>query len=316
MIPSWIQALNDQDARRTAAEIAPVLQAATERVHYAEARRGQYVAVAAGLFAGAIALASIAGQAIFDGFNWPIEVAAINFFVLSIFLFYVYSKQVNRYPWTSATKTWKWFYRDAIPEHAKFDFGFYNWLFRWDKEVTRAENEFNRQLPLFGASLHKLIDPRESLWQDIQQLYVLHINEKYKNAYLSRLRSILIGGLLTALFLVVLAAALQVLTSPRSSVRTSVTRASTSVVLAANKFEGAECVKDCWLANVSVANASIHRVFVEVVTKGSGCLMLPAHGRDNPFAVDPNASLVQPMYFSCPDSTPAMVSIAIRANGT
>ena len=212
--------------------MAPVLQAATERVHYAEGRRGQYIAVAAGLFAGAIALASIADQAMFTRVSWSIQVAAGGFFLLSIFLFYVYSKQVNRYPWTSVTKTWKWFYRDAIPEEAKFDLNFYNWLFRWGKEVTRAKYEFNRQLPLFGASLQKLFNPRESLWQDIQQLYVLHINEKYKNAYLSRLRSILTGGLVAILTLVLLAAALQLLLGSKDPVHTTVTEISARGCLA------------------------------------------------------------------------------------
>lgn len=314
MIPDWIQTLSDEDARRTAAEIAPVLQAATERVHYAEGRRGQYIAVAAGLFAGAIALASIANQALFGGLNWSIEVAAGGFFVLSVFLFYVYSKQVNRYPWTSATKTWKWFYRDAIPEQEKFDLSFYDWMFRWGKEVTRAKGEFNRQLPLFGASLQKLVDPRESLWQDVQQLYVLHINEKYKNAYLSRLRSILTAGLVAILSLVVFAAAIQFLMGSKDAVRTTVTGVSTSVVLSASRYEGPECENDCWLANVSVANASSEPVSIGIGTNGSGCLVLPTN-KNNPFSVSHHSTTVHAMYLVCPDATPAMVSIAIDANG-
>lgn len=311
VIPTWVQVLSDQDARRTAAEMQPVLQAATERVHYAEARRGQYVAVAGGLFAGAIALASIAGQEVFERLTWAVGVVSGGFFLLSIFLFFVYSKQINRYPWTSATKTWKWFYRDALPDQAKFDVRFFDWLLRWDKEVARAKGEFNRQLPSFGDSLMLMADPRESLWQDIQQLYVLHVNEKYKNAYLSELRSILNGGLVITLLFAVMAGVLQLLMAPKDYVRTTVASERTNVVLAASKFEGSDCRGDCWLANVTASNESPYPAMVEIGTKGSGCLMLPADD-GNPFLVEAGRTAVHSIYFVCANSSPALVSIAVN----
>ncbi|KQU89465.1 hypothetical protein ASD00_26790 [Ensifer sp. Root31] len=178
-------------------DLLPVLQAVAERIHYAETRRSNFTVIAGVLLAGGVALLGlIAGKRIDAVLAYPLWVSAISFTILGIVIFVAYARQTNLYPWTSATRTWKWFYRDALPDEKAFSSSIASNVYVSTKERTRAQSEYNRQLPLFMDRLSDLSDDKVNHEQDQEQLYVLHINEKYKNLYLSGLRSILNRGVL------------------------------------------------------------------------------------------------------------------------
>jgi hypothetical protein len=175
--------------------LSEVISAAAERIHYAEGRRTNFTVVAGALLAGGVAILTFIpdkrlGNALAD-FALGASIGSI---VLGLLLLIVFARQTNRYPWTSATNTWKWFYRDALPDQKAF-----NWTWRDvlnpGAEKKRLQAEFGRQLPLFEATIDQLKDPAVSLAQDVQQLYILHINDKFKNSHLSQLRTILSRGL-------------------------------------------------------------------------------------------------------------------------
>ena len=185
-------------------EIRPVLSAVAERIHYAESRRATFSVIAGVMIAGGLALLTLAlGTIDLSIIKYPISAAAICFTLLGILIFLVFSRQTNRYPWTSATKTWKWFYRDALPRQAAFDLGWLSYLW-FGREKTRIQHEYGAQLSEFEDGLKRLADKETSLEQDAEQLYVLHVNEKYKNLHLTHLRTVTNVGLLLTFPIVLL----------------------------------------------------------------------------------------------------------------
>jgi hypothetical protein len=176
--------------KRFKEELAPIMSAASERIHYAEGRRTNFSVIAAGLVAGGIAMLTFSlGNIELAVIRYPVLAAASWLFLSGVAVIVVYSLQTNRYPFTAATKTWKWFYRNALPRQAVFDLPWWSY-FRFGNEKARIKAEYDQQLPEFVASLDRLNDESISLQQDIEQLCVLHINEKYKNLQLTHLRKL------------------------------------------------------------------------------------------------------------------------------
>src|SRR5208283_4331809 len=98
-------------------------------------RRGEgALSVIAGvLFAAGVALLTIGSSQ--SGVLWLWYGAlggALSTLVTAGALFWVYSVQTNRYPFTGATRAWKWFYRDALPTQTSFDLPWYSY-FRYGK---------------------------------------------------------------------------------------------------------------------------------------------------------------------------------------
>ena len=175
--------------------LSEVISAVADRIHYAEGRRTNFTVVAGALLAGGVAVLTFVLDKNLSNalYNFALS-ASIGSIALGFLLLIVYARQTNRYPWTSATDTWKWFYRDALPDQQKFDWTWRD-VFKPNAEKMRLQNEFNLQLPLFVDKIAGLQVAEVSVAQDVQQLYVLHINDKFKNSHLSQLRTILSYGL-------------------------------------------------------------------------------------------------------------------------
>lgn len=179
-----------------AERIKPVMDAVTERIHYAETRRTNYSVMAGVLVAAGITILTFALGAIDSTIvRFAAVFAAIAMVGTGLVVIWVFGQQTNRYPFTSATKTWKWFYRDALDNSGRFEISPWRYI-AWGKSKLRVEGEYARQLPLFKANMLKLSDGDVSMDQDIQQLYTLHVTEYYKNIFLKHLRVIFNRGLI------------------------------------------------------------------------------------------------------------------------
>lgn len=103
----------------------------------------------------------------------------------------IHSRQINpRYPFRGLRNDWKWFYPNIVS----------NWyrpnVMMSEDEVSLAEKKVMHVFGLTGYATKILNEsPAERLRVDVQQLYLLHVNEKYKNTFLSHLRTILKNGL-------------------------------------------------------------------------------------------------------------------------
>lgn len=203
-LPSNIVSMSDADVKRLTERVAPLIPVVAERIHYAESRiAGINLQSTVFLAAGAAALTAAFA---FDKLSLrvPIMVSGAYLFGFGLVMLFMASRQVNRYPWTSATKTWKWFYRDALKDQKAFEFPIRQYIGNWSELGKAVRAQFTSQLNDFESlATTTMLDDRENLWQDIQQIYVLHVNEKYKNLFLTHLRKVF--GLLSIGFVIALA---------------------------------------------------------------------------------------------------------------
>lgn len=187
--------------RQIAERIAPVLEAVAERIHYAEARRANYSVMAGALFAAGVTILTLAFGAI-DVLILRLAAAfaAAGMISTGLLIIWLFGQQTNRYPFTGATKAWKWFYRDALPTASAFKMSWPRY-FRWGKDKLRVEGEYNTQLPIFQSNMRRLSSETLDLDQDLEQLYVLHITEAYKNLFLKHLRQTFNWGIVSTISL-------------------------------------------------------------------------------------------------------------------
>jgi hypothetical protein len=166
------------------------------RIWYAEGRRGSLAALAAGLLAAGIALLThlLTSDPFYRPAYWALFAVAGGAMATGATTLVVYAAQTNfDYPFKKVTSTWKWFYRDAIPGTAKIKVPWYT--IQSDKSRSEARSMFDREWPEFATRHKSLLKPRVSAAQDLQQLYVLHMNEFYKNKFLTHLRRIVTWGI-------------------------------------------------------------------------------------------------------------------------
>ena len=174
--------LTDEQVHELQAECQVLIAAVSERIHYAESRRGMLATIGAALVAARVA--TVAGAiSILDKAEWWIAcaVTGLCLTMTGLSIWFLYARQTNRYPWTGGTTTWKWFYRDALPDSNALRFGATSYFWGWRTTESKIRRAFISQLSDFRLRFIQLKDKKTSLEQDIKQLYVLHVNEEYKN---------------------------------------------------------------------------------------------------------------------------------------
>lgn len=184
------------EAVRVSDRLAPVLAAAAERIHYAEGRRANFTVMAGALIAAGIAVLTFSAGALAHlWMQWAASYGSIASIVTGGLVILLYSRQTNRYPFTSATKAWKWFYRDALPKTEDFKLHWYSYL-PWAPGSVEIRKAYGAQLGDFRLRMSGLQDDGVNLEQDVEQLYVLHVTERYKNIHLKHLSQAFNWGLL------------------------------------------------------------------------------------------------------------------------
>jgi hypothetical protein len=115
--------------------------------------------------------------------------------IVGVLTWIVYLRQTNfRYPFTQATNTWKWFYRYALQNHEEFTTGMF--CVQRKADIALGKRAFDAQWKSFVEhQVPGLTDLRTSAAQDLEQVFVLHVNERYKNLFLTKLRDVLVRGL-------------------------------------------------------------------------------------------------------------------------
>lgn len=179
------------------------------RIHYWEERRTTFLQISLGVLAaslaGIVAIASEAQVSIKSFYNAenflyiPIFVVSIVLVIGCIGILNLWNKQNNPvYPFTKATKTWRWQYRhsETIPNRTDFE--------SFTPEITEKEayifanNLADYKLKTLTSNDKELLD------QDLSQLYLLMINEKFKIKFVSKLRDQLFNILKISLIALVI----------------------------------------------------------------------------------------------------------------
>ena len=191
-----VEAIPPGDLDRLSAVLKDLLTQISARIHYADARRTAVVTFGGALLAASIAMFA-ATQNSMD--FWPLKLAMAAFLTANAllvgYLWVIYSRQTNfKYPFRGRISTWKWFYASALENERAF-------VVKWhakisDKEIQESQQEVDKQWLAFREKqIPGLANVKASISQDIAQLYTLHLNEKYKNLFLSHLRTVFAKGL-------------------------------------------------------------------------------------------------------------------------
>ena len=207
-IAASLAGMPDGDVARLNETQLSLINVMTGRIEYAESRRGGFATIAGGFVAAGIALISISLDEHSRHLGVLLGVFGGAVALTGAAVLWLFGRQTNpKYGFikkdTRLKRPWKWFYRDALANSDAFK---YHW-FRSGKseENLKPAKEFDRQWGDFAKRQLNLSSVREDALQNIKQVYLLHVNERYKNLFLTEVRRVLIWGLISAVIIAAIA---------------------------------------------------------------------------------------------------------------
>lgn len=185
--------LDNKDTLSLAARCRELIFHIHQRIEYCEKRRGQMVVISLSLLAAAVALfATTFLKAMDSGLLVSlVRLTALLLFLTAAITLALYSLQTNfKYPFIEITKTWRWFYHYSVSKEYKPPFVPFERLKQREKmQKIHLKDMLTYAEKTLGSS------PKEELEQDLEQLFLVIVNEKYKNAQLTHLRIVISWGL-------------------------------------------------------------------------------------------------------------------------
>jgi hypothetical protein len=204
-----IEQLNDlsaDDRKGLQETLAALMSDQVGRIDYTTSSLNALATVA-----GVLLAAGVAGLLQVTKSGWDYFPARLGVFVLVVSLtvtgsvvLWVWGRQTNwDYPFKKVSRTWKHFYRDALA-------GLAEPKVRWDAKITskyqaKKGEQYKEGRAGFIERALSLCDSSVSLAQDIEQSYLLHWTDLYKNQFLTRLGQLFVYGVIVSLILALLA---------------------------------------------------------------------------------------------------------------
>jgi hypothetical protein len=286
-----------EDALETLAErVRDVIDAREQGIRYAESRLNAYVVLSGGFVATALAVTSL-GLSVS---NMRVRIVALSFALaiaaLAIALLTILVRSTNPpYPFIDKRldlkqNRWKWFYWDALPspqDFAKMSIWGRQSSKAHDAEVTATSTQF----PSFvGRMVDGLPNDKVNAAEDLRQLYTLHINERFKNQYLTNARKVLRGGMYCVLVATLAGAIISFAVQPNTEVKGHTVSAREEVLFDYGWHELSDGGADATAISLTmkVRNASDDRVvFRQLVALDERGYDLPAYTEDFTITVPP-----------------------------
>lgn len=166
------------------------------RIQYAEGRRGGLAVLAGAFVAAGTALTTqlLATDISYQPGYWAMVVASVGLILVGLLTLIIFARQINyNLPFRALTTTWKWFYRDAVPRNKEFPAPWHT--IQFSSQHYAFQELYNDQWRAFVERSLTLTDPAIDAAQNLEQVYVLHLNEYYKNRFLMILREVMVKGL-------------------------------------------------------------------------------------------------------------------------
>lgn len=196
--------LNSKGTLDLAARCRELIFHIHQRIEYCEKRRGQMVVISLSLLAAAVALFAATFLEVMDSglLVSLVRLTALLLFLTAAITLALYGLQTNfEYPFIEITKTWRWFYHYSVSKEYKPPF----FPFEGPKEREKMQKIHLKDMLAYAERTLKS-NPKEELEQDLEQLFLVIVNEKYKNAQLTHLRMVISWGLgLTILAMIAIA---------------------------------------------------------------------------------------------------------------
>lgn len=199
-IEEWLARADPRAVYRLSQILERLADHMARRIEYAESRRSSMATLGGVLLGAGVTL-----LAVVRAFETPIEFGlgalAGGLIFASCAVLIVYARQTNpKYGFiqsgTRFRRPWKWFYRDALPKAESFSFPSHT--FQTRSQAQEGIHAFDEQWPEFSRRFASLINVRTDAVQNLRQVYLLHVNERYKNLFLTQLRKVLVRGLVGA----------------------------------------------------------------------------------------------------------------------
>jgi hypothetical protein len=200
------EGLSDEEVASLDQTCLTLIERIDPRIWYAETRRSTFASLAVFLVgAGTALLTAVAVNHVrYRPAFWGLLFLAVGAIAAGGLVLLVYSAQTNfNYPFKKKTSTWKWFYRDALPKTKTLEVPWHT--IQSPAARAAAEDSFDEDWQYFVDQSRKLADIRINAEQDLQQVYVLHVNEFYKNKFLTQIRSVTSWGFVSAIAMGVVA---------------------------------------------------------------------------------------------------------------
>jgi hypothetical protein len=188
-IPESVSALDENKCKQLADETRVLIEHLARRIEYAERRRDGIMLRGAAFVAAAFALwAWASASRMPPPFCISTFITGVALLVLGLTIWIVHAHHnYYFYPWRPRTGTWKWFYTFALDEPA-----FQASLRDKDKASAVFDDNWTR---FSREQVQGILDPKENATQNLRQVFVLHVNELYKNRFLKDLSRVHNWGL-------------------------------------------------------------------------------------------------------------------------
>lgn len=194
-VSKQIQSLTDRELRQLSQAVRDLIAKRVDGIHYAETRRGQLALIGGGLVASGVALLSLGAATRWRPAQAACWAGGLGAILVGISVWLCYGLQTNyKYPWVSVSEAqnWKWFYWGALANPRAF--GPPTFPYQGEKARNTEARAFQSQWEHFQEQVPGLANKRIDVTQDVKQLYLLHVDERYKNLFLTQLRRILMWG--------------------------------------------------------------------------------------------------------------------------
>ncbi len=208
--PVGLEGLDDQQLNDLRQTLRHQIDHMAQRIEYTESRLSRLTLVAAAFVAAGVALLPVVlTQLDVFGAVFPLAVLTSSVILLGLLVWYVYARQTNfPYPFVEVAQTRKWFYHYAI-DKAPFTTPWYKHPSPELRE--RGKTAYESQWKEFRENrVRDLADLRTDILQDLEQVFLLHVNERYKNLFLTHLRDLFKWGIPIILLLTFISLAVAV----------------------------------------------------------------------------------------------------------
>lgn len=201
-----LDGLNDKELAELQRNLTHLIDHIANRIEYAETRRSNIAILGSTVVAASIAILTLVLTNIdYVPIKSMLICMSMTGIIFGALVLFVFAKQTNfRYPFTKVAQTRKWFYRYSLRNYEAFTAPF---IFdQSEKDFQKSKDEYASQWTEFYTNnIEDLKDLRKNIAQDLEQVYLMHVNERYKNLFLTQLRSIFSYGIVITVVLGILA---------------------------------------------------------------------------------------------------------------
>lgn len=191
--------LTPEQLRETRESMRDTIEVLSSRVQWLEGRRESIgIQLSTTLAIAGIAVVTLGARLVVDAARLGAEAFGVALALTGVVLLIVFYGQSAGTPKLRGTPTpGKWWYGWALPGYKEFDVPWLGFL-RKDRRVI-AEKHLSDELGVFvGGAAGVIGDPILDAQEDLQQLFMLHVIERYRQEFLERLRRVFMYGLLAS----------------------------------------------------------------------------------------------------------------------